>query len=394
MGPARRGLAVAAALSLALAGCAPGEGDARGTAVDAPASTSAARVSTSDAGAPLEMAAPSTSTARDETGPDETGPDETTATVATDDGELTVAFVGDIMLARSIGERIVRDGPQAPLAGVREELRGADITVGNLETTLGTEGRDGTAEPKAYTFMAPPPTVATLLDGGFDVVTVANNHAYDFGATGLQSTIDVLDEAGIGHIGAGADRAAAHAPLVVEEEGIRVAFLGYVDVPDDWTGYRNRGWAAGPQSPGVAWADPEVIAADVQQVSERVDHVVVLLHAGLEESEQPDETQRAAASAALQAGATAVIGAHPHVLQGYRLEDARLVAWSLGNFVFDGFSDTATTQSVVLNVRLDDTGVAGLEWVPVRLVDGFPQVVAPDSVDGRAVLDRLERLSS
>lgn len=351
--------------------------------------------------APGQTAAPSTSAAPDETAPDETaGRDETTATdkpTATDtagDGDLTVAFVGDIMLARSVGDRIVREGPQVPLAGVREELVGADITVGNLETTLGVEGRDGTAEPKAYTFMAPPETVGTLLDGGFDVVTLANNHAYDFGSAGLLSTIEVLDAAGIGHVGAGADMAGAHAPLVVEEDGIRVAFLGYVDVPDDWTGYRNRDWAAGPQTPGVAWADPEVIADDVQQVSNEVDHVVVLLHAGLEETEQPDETQRAAATAALQAGATAVIGGHPHVLQGYQLDEARLVAWSLGNFVFDGFSDPATTQSVVLRVRLDDTGVAGLEWVPVRLVDGFPQVVAPNSVDGRAVLQRLERLSS
>ena len=83
-----------------------------------------------------------------------------------------------------------------------------------------------------------------------------------------------------------------------------------------------------------------------------------------------------------------------HVLQGYRMEDGQLTAWSLGNFVFDGFSDPEATQSVVLTVQLDREGLTDTEWTPVHLEDSYPQALDPDSPDGRAVLEHLESLPS
>lgn len=290
------------------------------------------------------------------------------------------------MLGRSVGERILAG--QDPFAGVAAELAAADLVVGTLETTVG-EG--GEPEDKSFTFQAPPESIDTLLAAGFDLVALANNHSYDYGADGLSATVELLDAAGLAHVGAGADADAARAPVTLSVGGIDTAFLSYVDVPDDWTGYRNRDWAATSSSPGVAWAEPADIAADVAAAGVDSDHVVVLLHAGTEGSHQPSEVQRTAADAALNAGATAVIGGHPHVLQGSRLEDGRLTAWSLGNFVFDGFGDNPdASRSAILGLTLDEDGITDLSWTPVAIVDGLPEAIDPQTADGRAVLERVE----
>lgn len=293
------------------------------------------------------------------------------------------------MLARSVGERIGSGDPDDPFAGVADEFAAADLVVGTLETTVGESGEP---EEKTYTFQAPPEAVDSLLAAGFDLVTLANNHSYDFGAEGLLETIGLLESGGLAHVGAGADADAARSPVILSAGGVDTAFLAYVDVPDDASGYRNRDWAATSTDPGVAWAVPEEVAADVTAAEREADHVVVLLHAGTEGSSQPDPSQHAAADAALDAGATAVIGSHPHVLQGHRLQDGQLTAWSLGNFVFDDFHDPETSQSVVLTVHLDQEGITDTEWTPVQLEGSYPQALDPEAPDGRAVLEHLESL--
>ncbi|GAA1144042.1 CapA family protein [Ornithinicoccus hortensis] len=305
-------------------------------------------------------------------------------------GVVSLAVVGDLMLGRTAGDRILSDGPEAPLVAVQPLLDEADLTVGTLETAIGTAGAP---EPKAYTFQAPPESVATLEHGGFDVLTLANNHSMDFGADGLAQTIEVLDAAGIGHVGAGADAAAAHAPVVLERNGLSVAFLAYADVPEESGGYPMSTWTATGSSPGIAWADPEEISTAVADLARRHDHVVVLLHSGTEGSDEPDEAQRRAARAALDAGATLVLGSHPHVLQAIEVHDGQLVAWSLGNFVFDGFDGyygDRGVESVVLSITLDRDGVTDVTTEPVRLVDGFPQPLGAG--EAARLLERLESL--
>lgn len=319
-------------------------------------------------------ASPSTATSDPETDPEP--------------GEVSIAFVGDVMLGRSVGERLLAG--EDPFAGVAEELAAVDLVVGTLETTVGEGGQP---EDKTFTFQAPPEAVDSLLGAGFDLVALANNHSYDYGADGLSGTLDLLDEAELAHVGAGEDAAAARAPAVLSAGGVDTGFLSYVDVPDDWTGYRNRDWEARPDHPGVAWAHADDIAADVAAARDEADHVVVLLHAGVEGSQEPSEVQRAAADAALEAGASAVIGGHPHVLQGYRHEGGRLTAWSLGNFVFDGFGDDpVASQSAILTLHLDEDGITTTEWTPVQIVDGLPVALDPSSPEGAAVLDHLESL--
>jgi len=302
---------------------------------------------------------------------------------------VEIAFVGDIMLDRNVGARIDRDGPRAVLKSVRGVLREADLTVGNLETPLGTTG---TRAPKRFTFLSDPETVEVLTDGGFDLVSLANNHILDYGPTALRSTTDILDQAGIAHVGVGENSRQAHAPTTIEVGGQRIAFLAYLNMPVERSGFDSRSWTAGPDSPGVAWGEPDRVAEDVTAASARADQVIVLLHSGWEKTETLSPEQQALGRAALRAGATAVVGAHPHRLQAHGYADRSFVAWSLGNFVFDYPDGTPETASAVLHLTLEVSGVNEARWTPVRIVNGYPRAQDPDT-DGAQIMQTIERLA-
>ncbi|MFD3165516.1 CapA family protein [Herpetosiphon sp. NSE202] len=308
----------------------------------------------------------------------------------TPEPRLELAIVGDIMLARSIGERILSDGPEPVFAGVYADLVNADLTIGNLETAVADTGEPA---PKAYRFLAPPESIASLSHAGFDLVSLANNHSLDWGESALSETIGLLNQANIANVGAGMNAEQAYRPVILEKNGLRLAFLAYVDVPVENGGFVTESWTATADQAGLAWAEPAVIAADVAAIRPSVDHVIILLHSGYEGVNQPNEIQRSNAYAALEAGATLVLGAHPHVLQGYEARpNGQFIAWSLGNFVFDGFDGTPSLDSAILHLTLDKSGVIGSRWTPVRLVDGYPQALDPAS-DGAYIIETIEQLS-
>ncbi|SNC60023.1 poly-gamma-glutamate synthesis protein (capsule biosynthesis protein) [Kytococcus aerolatus] len=312
-----------------------------------------------------------------------------------DAGPVTLSVVGDLKLAHRAAEDLRAGDPQAPFRRVADELFAADLTLGNLETALG-EG--GTPEPKRYTFMAPPAFAAELQEAGFDHMALANNHVYDFGAAGIRSTLEALEEAGLPFSGAGEDLASAREPAVLEANGRRIAVINTLDVAADNAKipYDNSQWAATDDRPGVFWAVPEQVAAEVERARAEADDVVVLLHAGVENTRPAGKVQQRVAEAALDAGATAVIGHHAHVLQGHREhpDTGQLTAWGLGNFVFDGYPAGAEqNDSAILHLTIDDQGVTEHSWTPVVLDGGYPQALAEDSAEGRRVLQLIESLA-
>jgi poly-gamma-glutamate synthesis protein (capsule biosynthesis protein) len=293
--------------------------------------------------------------------------------------------VGDVMLSRTIGERLLAEGPSAPFAALSASLTQADILVGNLECVI-TER--GAPQPKAYVFAAPAAAVQSLALAGFDVVGLANNHSLDYGADGLLDMLPRLSQAGIAVVGAGPDAAAARAPAIIERNGVRVAFLAYVDVPvEGRTGFDTRRWIAGPDMPGLAWADPGEIAADVAAARASADVVVVLLHFGLEGRPQVTAEQETLARGAIDAGAALVLGAHPHVLQPVEQYGGGFIAYSLGNFVFDGF-DLPANYTAIFSARLTPRGVDSYDWVPAVVDGGFPRPATPD--EARLIRDQLD----
>jgi poly-gamma-glutamate synthesis protein (capsule biosynthesis protein) len=311
---------------------------------------------------------------------------------------VTLAAVGDVMLGRTVGEAIGRYGADYPFQQVAAVLREADIAFANLEVPI-TAG--GAPAQKDYVFRTPPEAAAGLAGAGLDIVSLANNHVLDYGVVGLADTLAALGQAGIAATGAGEDEAAARTPAILGVEGLRVAFLGYVQVPDDSvSGFGEAELAAGPDRPGVAWARREAVIADVEAAAREADLVVVSLHAGTEYQEEPSALQRELAHAAVDAGADLVLGHHPHVLQGIERYKGALIAYSLGNFVFDfdetdyAHSGLPSAQSLILKVTLGREGVRDFEVLPVRIdpLEARPYLV--DGEDAAAVRARMERLSA
>ena len=288
------------------------------------------------------------------------------------DPVLHLVAVGDLMLARALGYAIQSGDLSYPFDSVTSELEIADVTVGNLESALGDLGQPAA---KSYTFRAPPAAADSLAGAGFDLLTLANNHALDYGPEALLQAIQLLDERGIAVVGAGTDASSAREPAIVEHEGLKLAFLGYVDVPVEVSGFDTRSWSATGLSPGLAWAELDQITKDVAAANEKSDVVIVLLHSGYEYVEPPSPAQMLAAQAAVDAGADLVIGHHAHVLQGVEFRGNSVIAYGLGNFAFEIDGDPTTT---ILNVWLDEQGVRQIEYVPAIIeAGGRPRIAAP-----------------
>ncbi len=306
----------------------------------------------------------------------------------TPDRIVTLAAVGDVMLARDLTTLMDEHGFGYPYQRIWHLLREADIAVANLEVAF-TER--GVAEEKLYTFRTPPRFAAGLVVAGIDVVALGNNHTADFGPDGIADTIDALERYDIGYSGAGDDDTAAARPHIIEANGLRVAFLSYTDVLLNTF--------AGPDAPGVALATADGIAAGVTAAAETADVVVVSLHSGIEYVDEPTLEQRLFARAAIDAGALIVLGHHPHTLQGWERYGDGLIIYSLGNFVFDLDAEDLAT----LGPRAFETGVVTVTFSDEAVIDISVEPVFIDPVENRprpataaeagAILQRIEALN-
>lgn len=302
--------------------------------------------------------------------------------------EATLTAVGDVLLARAVGVRIARGGADWPWGRVRGLLT-ADITVGNLECVLGSGGM---ATPKRYVFQGKPGWASGMRHAGFGVVSLANNHTLDYDRPGLGQTMSALQAAGVGWCGAGQTAADAERAHVVTVRGLRIAFVGLCEfVPE--VAFPD------PDSASIVIATPADVRRVVLAARRSADVVVAQMHWGREYEPRPSPRQRALARAAVEAGADLVLGHHPHVLEGLEWIPRRvgrsrrwaLVAYSLGNFVFDPRGEAAS-NSMVLRCVLDAGGVVSAEVLPVRVEGCRPAPAGP--VDAAAILARTAALSS
>lgn len=318
---------------------------------------------------------------------------------------LDLRAVGDVMLARHVGALAERTGGEALFVATAELLAG-DLVLGNLESPLSVQSEPARAGP--YRLIAAPELAPALHVAGFDALSLANNHALDAGPGGLEESLSHLRAAGVAPVGAGSNPAAALAPLILQAQGLRVAVLAFNDVldasdraaglaPIDDLAWPNPDFLACPASAadcphGRAWISAAALAA-VQGARGESDLVVVLVHWGLEYAATPSTRQRAWAAHLVAAGADLVLGAHPHVLQPAEAlragERSGFVAYSLGNFVFDGPADAARSSGAVLRVLLDRNGVALVAAAPLATAGGRPQPLDLASPEAQAALAAL-----
>lgn len=303
---------------------------------------------------------------------------------------VTMAFVGDIMLARGVERSYESVGdPAAPLRPTAERLAAADITVGTFESTL---SRLGAPIQGGDSFGADPSVLAGVTLAGFDVLSLANNHVGDFGAESLVETVRLIREAGVAPVGAGADLAAAETPVVVERNGTSVGVLAFNAIGESPR--------AAPGVPGVVEvrmgsrtgplvpADLTAMQERVRALDEQVDMVVVVAHWGTQYTYEPEEDQRIVGRALIDAGADLIAGGHPHWVQGVESYEGALIVHSLGNYVFDMDFMSETMEGTILDVTLWDGDVKAATFAPIRMDAAFtPREVS--YADGASVLDGI-----
>lgn len=291
---------------------------------------------------------------------------------------------GDIMPVQATAAVIARSGADYPFAEIGHLLRAGDLAVANMEAPLTTRGApttgkspDDLASGRDYLFRGAPEVAAALARAGVRVVSLANNHAMDYGPVGLLDTLAYLERAGIMAVGAGRTLAEARAARVVTVRGTRLAFLSYSDVLPRLS-------VATRRTPGIApargyWTGrpaEDEIAADVRAARPRADHVVVLMHWGIAGRTVPTCRQAALADRILAAGATVILGHHPHVLQPVVVRNRRLVAYSLGNLISSP-RDSLASETAVLQITLGREGVIGWGETPLRVNAGRARVAPP-----------------
>jgi poly-gamma-glutamate capsule biosynthesis protein CapA/YwtB (metallophosphatase superfamily) len=276
---------------------------------------------------------------------------------------VKLALAGDTMLGRMVAERLASAPPHSLFSpGVVEAIRETDLFILNLECCISDRGERWPSPGKPFFFRAPRIAVDALALLGVRCVTLANNHALDFGEVALADTLEALGSAGIAAVGAGPDVAASRRPAVLEASGQRVAVVGVTDHPSDFAAGRNR--------PGVAYADlragvPEWLAATIAEAARGTDIVVVSPHWGPNMVALPVPHVRSAASIMVEAGATIVAGHSAHVFHGV---DGK-VLFDLGDFIDDYAVDPQLRNDLGLLwlVTLDGTGPRQIEAVPLRL---------------------------
>jgi hypothetical protein len=273
-----------------------------------------------------------------------------------DSADITLAFVGDLMLADGPG-KLIRAGKD-PFIHVASLLKDADLSIGNLECVVSPKG---SPEPKPYTFRAPQRALK-LLKRHFSAVSLANNHTGDFGKVAFTDMLARLERAQLPYFGGGRDLPDAHQPFIAEVKGKRIGVLGY-------NGFFPRSFEALDDSPGNAWLDEDQLVHDIRHAKENlhIDFLVVYPHWGWEYQPLASERQRKMARLMIDSGADAVIGGHPHVTQDVETYRGKPVFYSLGNFVFDGFHDEATTTGWIALLNWQADGAISWSVQAVRI---------------------------
>jgi hypothetical protein len=278
---------------------------------------------------------------------------------------VTLDAVGDINLGDGPGGQIAAHGSRYPWGDVAPVLTAADVAFGNLECAVSTRGAE---VPKTYHFRARPSSLPAVHDfAGLDVVNLANNHLGDYGPIAIADTVRNVRRAGLLGAGAGLDTQDAATPRVIERLGLKIAFVGFSDIGP-------ASFAAGPHRPGTRWATLANVRHDIQAARRRANIVIASFHWGIEYDPRPTARQKQLANAALAAGATAVIAAHPHILQPVvRATHRRVIAYSLGNFVFQPRNAIAA-RTGILELSLSTRGVERVHLRRATIVRTRPRL--------------------
>jgi poly-gamma-glutamate capsule biosynthesis protein CapA/YwtB (metallophosphatase superfamily) len=305
---------------------------------------------------------------------------------------ISLNAVGDIIPGRHVAEQMAKRGVDWPFKLIAPVVNGADITYGDLECPLTNRYE---VPYSGMDFVAPAKTIEGIKMLGLDVAALANNHSTNFGRPALTDTIKLLKDNKIGYAGGGDNYNEAHRPALAEAGGTRFAFLSYNGIKGSLD--------ASATEPGVSWInllpwypdseqDFETVEADIREARKQADFVVVGIHWSKEYEYKPNSSMVTLARRACDAGADMVIGQHPHSIQSLESYKGKLIAYSLGNFIFDQRFSDQVREGVVMKCQLRGNVLVSVAFEPYR-INNACQTVPLKGSSGQKVLDKLFEIS-
>jgi len=273
---------------------------------------------------------------------------------------VRLGFVGDIMLARQVETKINTVGDKDyrfPFVRAKKTLSQYDVLFGNLEGPISDKGSD---QGSAYSFRMNPEAVKGLSYAGFDVLSVANNHSGDWGKEAFIDTLYRLEDASIRYVGGGLNEERAYGHVTFTVGDTRIAYLGFSQFG------KNYFEAHGPFL-GLAVIDLPKMKTSIERARADADIVVVSFHFGDEYQKEPNDYQQKVARAAIDFGADLVVGHHPHVVEPLERYERGLIAYSLGNFIFDQNFSEETMSGALLDVSVEHKAIRDATLLPVSL---------------------------
>lgn len=276
------------------------------------------------------------------------------------DTEVTLIFGGDIMLSRQVNAKMEKyDNYNWPLMEIASITAEADITIANLESPF-LKNASYQVPSGSFSFKANPKAVSALNLGGFDLLSLANNHMLNQGKQGIIDTQEILTENNIAFCGAGLNEEEAREAVIIERKGVKFAFLCYA-YPEDNS-------LASETKAGIAGMNEEKMIIDIQNNKDLSDVVIAIMHAGTEYVTEPNWQQTEFARAAIDAGADIVIGHHPHWPQKFEFYQEKPIIYSLGNLIFDQMWSNETRQGLLLKMTWQN-GLKELKFIPTKIDD-------------------------
>lgn len=279
----------------------------------------------------------------------------------TKNSTATFLAVGDIMLSRDVGKLIqTQNNPDLPFLSIADELKSTDFNFANLESPVaaGLPVIGGTS----LIFGANSSSLSSLKDFNFQVINLANNHAFDQGLDGVDITRLTLDKLGIEHEGTGDNLDQAWQPAVVSANGIKLCFIGasFSSVNDG--GKTTNSYVARIEDAGR-------LKTAIASAKTECDFTVVTVHAGIEYTKTPNTAQTTFAHSAIDDGADVVIGAHPHWVQTIEKYKGKYIFYSLGNFVFDQGWSKQTMEGLTLKIQISKKLISNVATTGAATLD-------------------------
>lgn len=299
--------------------------------------------------------------------------------------DISLSFAGDILLADDQRPMLTYNSRNKGISGifsndVIKQMNEADIFMLNNEFAFSTRGLK--TPNKSYTFRSDPKNVSIFQEMGVDIVSLANNHALDFGVDALLDTFDTLDEAGINYVGAGVNLERAKQVIYKAVGGRTIAYIGAAKTifADSWVATDSR---TGMFSCWYA----DLLKETIETAKKQSDYVVVYLHWGVEQSNYPEEYQKEWAREYIDAGADLVLGCHSHVVQGFEYYKGKPIIYSLGNFWFSSYK----RESMMINVKILSDGTIETYVVPCMTGDCYTYVL--EGEEAQNYYKKLEEFS-